>query len=511
MPVDISNPAIVLRLPHFRLVGNEVFFLVSRRPYAQLSTVEIALWQVLDNGSSVAELRKRFPEDADRSLQRFTQLGICTIGEASYPAGRKRVLVFEPHSDDAVLSVGATMWLRRHEFEFIVVTVGSRSNYTSYFDLDREFFDVEKISSLRSSEGTLLSRLIGGQYRALNQSDAPLRYRVGDWSLDWYRRHKISVLAFITHHSDATELGQWMGAIRAVLSEDHADEVWFPLGGPHTDHQLTRDAFLTLMVEEGELFRGRKIRLYQDVPYAVRFPEFTSTVVGALTQGGAILAPEIVTVSSVFDDKRRLVSLYASQFKVDAIWSDVEACGRLANDGGGLAEQFWHLTRPPKLADPELFRADAPLVQRAANQLAQWASRHHEAELLRLLMLVPAGRWTEDMEYLLQFFPRAEIDAYVASAALAEVSELNNSRIRLRPVGAGRKAWALLAFRLIVKPSAPTIFLAGEARLRQARLLSLLWPRTDTAILPTLDQLVAALRALASKSPASHLEQPLSD
>jgi hypothetical protein len=223
------------------------------------------------------------------------------------------------------------------------------------------------------------------------------------------------------------------------------------------------------------------------------------------------LAPEIVTVSSVFDDKRRLVSLYASQFKVDAIWSDVEACGRLAHDGGGLAEQFWHLTRPPKLADPESFRADAPVVQRAANQLAQWASRHHEAELLRLLMLVPAGRWTEDMEYVLQFFPRAEIDAYVARAALAalaDVSELNNSRIRLRPV-AGRKAWALLAFRLIVKPSAPTIFLAGEERLREARLLSLLWPRTDTAILPTLDQLVAALRALASMRPASHVEQPL--
>jgi LmbE family N-acetylglucosaminyl deacetylase len=294
MPVDISNPAIVLRLPHFRLVGNEVFFLVSRRPYAQLSTVEIALWQVLDNGSSVAELRKRFPEDADRSLQRFTQLGICTIGEASYPAGRKRVLVFEPHSDDAVLSVGATMWLRRHEYEFIVVTVGSRSNYTSYFDLDREFFDVEKISSLRSSEGTLFSRLIGGQYRALNQTDASLRYRVGDWSLDWYRRHKISVLAFINHHSNATELGQWIGAIRAVLSEDHADEVWFPLGGPHTDHQLTRDAFLTLMVEERELFRGRKIRCIRTSPTPCGFRNLRRLLLARLRKGAPSWPPRLL-------------------------------------------------------------------------------------------------------------------------------------------------------------------------------------------------------------------------
>ena len=88
----------------------------------------------------------------------------------------------EPHSDDAVLSIGGTLWARRHECEFVVATVCSRSNFTSYYMLGRDYFDVDAISSLRAAEAELFVRLIGGQYRALGRSDAPLRYHGGSRS-----------------------------------------------------------------------------------------------------------------------------------------------------------------------------------------------------------------------------------------------------------------------------------------------------------------------------------------
>jgi len=54
------------------------------------------------------------------------------------------------------------MWIWRHECEFVVVTIASRCNFTSYYDLDREFFEVDKVSSLRNAEAALFVRLHGG-------------------------------------------------------------------------------------------------------------------------------------------------------------------------------------------------------------------------------------------------------------------------------------------------------------------------------------------------------------
>jgi LmbE family N-acetylglucosaminyl deacetylase len=496
-PVALQATSIVLRRPQFRLVGNELFFLVSRRPYARLSPIESAMWAALDDGPSIAKLRSCFTEGTDRVLRRLIELGICEIAETSYLEGRRRVLVFEPHSDDAVLSVGGTMWLRRRECEFEVVTVGSRSNFTSYYYLDRDYFNVDEISSLRNAEGALFTCLLGGQHRALDQPEATLRYHDGDWPLDWYRRHRESISAFIDHHSGPVELRTWTEAIRIALRDSRAAEIWFPLGSPHTDHQLTRDALLALLHGDAMLFEGREVYFYQDVPYAVRNSKFTSTVVDALTRAGAVLVPEVVSVTSTVNEKRHLVSLYASQFKLDAIWPDVEDSARQAHGNGGLAERLWHLKNPPTTANPQAFRADAPIVRQATKQLSRWVSRNRNAERVRLLLLVPAGRWAEDMEYLLRILPMAHIDAYVSLAAAAEVVEFESPRISLHYVGAGAKAWVLLAFRLILMRPMPTIFLGGEKRLREARFLSWLWPLADCVVISTMDHLVSALRRLA--------------
>lgn len=500
--IELQGSNTVLRRPHFRLVGDRLFFLISRRPHAQLSAIESAIWAALDSDPSVDELRARFHEEADWALRRFVEMGLCEIAWTGYPKGRRRVLVFEPHSDDAVLSVGGTMWIQRHECEFIVITISSRSNFTSYYNLDRDYFNVDEISSLRNAEGALFSRLLGGQHRALGHADAPLRYRAGDWSLDWFRRHKVSISAFIDHHSGQAELHEWTEAIRASLSDCQADEVWFPLGSPHTDHQLTRDASLTLLLEAPNLFRGCGVRFYQDVPYAARFPTFTPTVVEALTRAGAILVPEVAPIRSAFAEKLRLVSLYGSQFKLDAIRADVEASARLADGKGGLAERFWRLKTPPKALPAYSIRFDEAIVRRATEQLALWVTRHRHAKRIRLLLLVPAVRWAEDMEYLLRIFSEARIDAYVT--ADPEVAEFDTPRIRVQHVGVGAKVWLLLALRLILMRPAPTLFLAGEKRLREARFLSALWPMSDPVVLLTMDQLVSALRRLASASLQSY-------
>lgn len=494
----------VLPRPHVRLAGNDLYFLISRRPLASLSTDERAIWAALADGGTVGQLRTRFANEADRALRRFLDLEICDLVASAYPAGRRRILVFEPHSDDAVLSVGATMWQRRRECEYILVTIGSRSNFTSYYDLDRDFFNVAEISRLRDAEGALFMRALGGQYRALGLNEAALRYQDGDWSLKWFREHKGAVSAFIDHRSTAHELAAWKAAMQTALREVACEEVWFPLGSPHTDHQLTRDAALTLLAEDAELFAGRAIRFYQDVPYATRFPEFTATILDQLKHMGFHLVGETVAIDASAAAKRRLVSLYASQFKIGVIWPDVEASARPARDETSMVERFWRLEGPARKVDTQALRVDLLAVRETAERLVGWLQRHRNASRLRLLLLLPAGRWKEDVEFILDLFPKAIIDVFAAPAARAEVAAFTHPRLCVHDVGGGGKAWLLLSLRLAFTRPVPTLFVAGGRRQREARLLAKLWPLSDTVVVSTMDRLMAALRQLALPNTLSH-------
>jgi LmbE family N-acetylglucosaminyl deacetylase len=490
----IPGDAVILRRPHFRVHGDELYFLVSRRPHARLAPDELAAWRALEEPSSLDELQRRLPVPAAPALASLVAMGVCEITQGRFAPHRRKVLVIEPHSDDAALSVGGTMWLRRNSCEFEVVTIASRSNFTSYFDLDREFFDPEEVSGLRIAEAALMVRLIGGRHRALGLPEATLRYRDAAWTLEWYRRHRFSVAAFIGHRSGEVELRAWTEAVGSALRETDAEEVWMPLGiGLHTDHELARNACLAALLEDPALAARRTVRLYEEVPYAARRPEFTSTVLNGLTKLGARLVPEPVPIEAVFAEKMRLITLFGSQFKLQALQADIESSARLAGEGGPRSERFWKMERPPASLDPLSLYVDEAIVRGSAARLARWARRHRNANRIRLLLVVPAGRWAEDMRELLRLFPRTTFEVHASDASLAEIESLRDTRIEVRVVR-GRLAWARLALDLASSRPAPTVFLSGTRREREARWLSRLWPLADPIVLPTMDHLMHSLR-----------------
>jgi len=89
------------------------------------------------------------------------------------------------------------------------------------------------------------------------------------------------------------------------------------------------------------------MRFYQDVPYTARSPEFTPTVLNALTDAGAVINPEVSSITPAFPDKLHLGSIYASQFKPNAIGPEIERPARIAAEDHELAERFWLIQRPP--------------------------------------------------------------------------------------------------------------------------------------------------------------------
>jgi LmbE family N-acetylglucosaminyl deacetylase len=499
-PVEaLSGDEAVLRRPQFARRGELLFFLDSRRPFLTLDAAEAALWDALEGGPSVTALRARFGAGAEAGVRRLVDAGVCDLA-VPHRSGRRRVLVVEPHIDDAALSVGGTIWQRRDECEFTVLTIASRSNFTSYFELDRPWFEVEKVSALRRAEAELFARVTGGRHLALGYDEATLRYRGGDWTLDWFRRHRHSVSAFIGHRSGEGELRRWTEGLRAALREIPSDEVWLPLGvGAHTDHELARNACLRALVEEPALAAGRELRLYEEVPYASHDPGYAQRLVRELERAGARLAPEPVRVDDAFETKLRLLTIFGSQFKVEALRAGIEASAELASGGVGRAERLWRLERPPRAVDPLSLYVDAPEIESAAGLLSRWSARHRKARRLRLLLLVPAGRWAEDLELLEGAFPAARFDVFAAAGSEAEVADHPSPRVKLRTLAPGERSWALLSLRLAVSPPVPTLFLAGRKRLALAHRLSRFWPMSDPVVLPSLGHLVTALGRPASR------------
>ena len=191
--------AIVVRRPHFQLKEGSLYFMISRRPFAALNHAQQSLWNVLENEAPVGALRTSLGNSADECLHRLLALEVIELIVPAPLGKRRRVMVVEPHMDDAALSVGGVMLQRRSECEFLIVTMATRSVATSYRDLDRDYFDIETVSGVRKAESRIVARLLWGHHIPLGLADATLRYYPQNWTLDWFRRHKPAVYTALQH------------------------------------------------------------------------------------------------------------------------------------------------------------------------------------------------------------------------------------------------------------------------------------------------------------------------
>ncbi len=503
--IQPTDDLVVFRRPHFELRNGSLFFLLSTRPHAELDEKEAKLWAMIDGITTIGQLKQAQP-GAEERLGRFWDSGIFELAPLRFPQERKRILVVEPHMDDAILSVGGLMWSLRESCEFTLLSVAGRSNFTSYYSLERDFFDVEKVSQLRKSESTLVMRLLGGQHAVLEELEAPLRYQAGDWTLDWFKQHRKSVGEFVVHSASDDETESWAAAIERFLLTVAAEEIWLPLGiGIHTDHELTRNACLRVLRRLPNVESRMAIFLYEDVPYASQFPAHTAQVVGAIAEAGGVLEPQASDITCAFDAKLRLLSIYGSQFKMSFMSPRVEVASRFASPSGeGCCERRFKMNRIPGAVAPLSVYSGRKVVEDLVIRLGPWYRRHRMARRVRLLCPVPVGRWADDMQLLLQAFPQAILEVHVSRRSLAETEELSSPRIDVRPVGGLGGAWLQRLIRLAVSRPCPMITLMGQNHLAGARVARVACFLSDTFIATRMTHFVQAVEGvLASPRAAS--------
>lgn len=494
------SDAVVVRRPHFRLQGDSLFFLISKRPFAPLAPAEQNLWSALEQEATVGEIEARLGAQAGESIRRLVALEVAEVLTPAPRGKRRRVMVIEPHMDDAALSVGGLMLQRRAECEFLLVTVATQSVATSYRGIDRDFFDVQTISNLRKAESQIVARLVWGRHIPLGLVEATLRYYPQKWTLDWFRRHEQAVWAYLEHAAGRGELELWTSTIAKAIQDIDPEEIWMPLGiGVHVDHQLTRHACLNILRTNPRLLEQRVCRFFQDVPYAANFPHHTAELVYTLRQAGVKLEEERVDVTDVKQEKMHLLSVYLSQWKTDVIWRRVESCSKAL---GGAPESFselWYRVTAPPRKDVDMIDTSATKksIYRVARDVAPWLRRNRNARKIGILLAAPMGRWADDLRYLLDRFPNAQFEVHMQSKFAGHAEMFASPRVEVR-LGGDRWRWMLGdALPAILSRRLPLVVITGEQREKHGRWMARLGLLSDPVVAATMSDFVQALQYAA--------------
>ena len=168
----------------------------------------------------------------------------------------------------------------------------------------------------------------------------------------------------------------------------------------------------------------------------------------------------------------------------------------------GFHELFYRLVAlPTRPIDPIACYAEKDDVLKLAGKLKKWFSRNRAASQIKFLMLVGVGRWAEDMNFLLDTFPKATLQMHISRSLLAETENFTSPKIVIRAVAPGGRSWLGEALNCFLKPG-PVVIVSGRKRERIANQIRALAFGFDVMVVPALHHLVLALRIISREMPA---------
>jgi len=492
-PENMSNPlTLFVPRPHYTLKGNELYFMSSRNPLRVLTPLEVSAWEAVSKKIMLADLEDEHAPGVADIVQSFVNDGLCDAFEPNKNNMRKKVLIFEPHSDDAALSIGGIMWQYRDTCEFTLITLGSSSNYTSYYFSTRGPLKVQTVTDLRISENEIFMKYFHGKHIAAGENEAALRYRDGNWSREFLKENRTSISAFTNRFATEEERTRWTEVICKYLRTVPFDEIWMPMGvGTHTDHGITRDACLEALDREATLVAGADIYMYQEVPYDGQFSEHKLSIISTLESYGAQLEHHPIEISDSYAQKLRLLNIFASQFKLPAIRKGIETSARPPYSTG-YYEHLWKLHKLPAHLDPECLFIDTPYVQSVRAGVQQWITKHKSTKKVRIIILMPSGQWKRHLGRLLETLPDARFEVYASQSCIAEIRTFSNERVDFTELPAGYASSAGLILKIMAAKATPTLFIAGDNRIKIAEAIGRLWIQHDTIVVRTMESLFLA-------------------
>lgn len=437
--------------PHNRLRDGKVFFLISSQPILELNSEEVLLYGSIDGRKTVAELEEKHPGARARLLKWYEAAIIELVLPITSPAG-PHLVVIEPHMNDAALSAGGRLLHRRGRNRITILSVVKWSNFTSYMILGGDFLNAGEVTTLRQQESVLAAKLLGAQHDCLDWTDTMLRLWPADrWSSAVVENFRRAPHIFTHLLPDPWDVSQLAKQLMERLNFLAPDELWIPMGlGRHTDHRTTRSACLRMWADARDRFSSVPVFMYEDLPYAA-IRGHAAQIRAELASCGTRLVRATEDITDVFEEKLRVISIYASHFK----HADIEsAIRRLAEREGGaparLGEAYHRLEgslrRLP--AESNLSQEWAGLTALEARTCSLLLNRAKYRHLT--VLTLPCGnlaKWKIDSGTLLKAFPDSDFRVYIPENAAWQVEEGGNDRLTLKFGRGGWRGWLRIISR----------------------------------------------------------------
>jgi len=430
--------------PHYRVQGNQLFFLVSRRPAVDLSEKDLGIFRKIDGEKTVAEIAQGEVGVIER-LREWFEADILEMISPAERVSAPHLVVIEPHMDDAALSVGGRLLHRRGRNRITILSVVKYSNFTSYWDLKRDYLNVDTVTALRLRESELAARLLGAEHRCLDWTDAPIRFFPADrWSVEELKRILPAVYASMEIPPDSKEVAILKEKLRSELERLAPDDIWIPMGlGSHVDHRTVRSACVAMLSEARGRLAKSSVSMYEDLPYNRK--SLALQIQKAFAIHGTILLRSTEDVTDVFDEKLRLISVFASQFKRSYMEPLIKGCAERAERSapGRLAEVYYRVQGLTTQPCESSLAPNRPVLDAVRPRARSLLKKTREFQKLVVMASASAnlGRWRTDCDRLLAMFPNSRMSLYSSRAMDWQVRNAVHDRIAVTVVRNGLADW----------------------------------------------------------------------
>jgi LmbE family N-acetylglucosaminyl deacetylase len=379
------------------------------------------------------------------------------MGRVHSIAALPHIVVIEPHMDDAALSVGGLLLLRRGQARVTILSVTKYSNYTKELMHGDGSTNEQEVTRRRCEETARAASLLGAEHRTMEERDATLRFLPPEaWARHARKRLLSSFKAWTTFGSSREELSSLASRIRDAVIALEPDELWVPLGvGWNIDHLRTRDACLAMIAQEPQTACPR-VLLYEDGAYISRCRGHAAQIVRAFSRAGWTLTRRTEEIGSVFEEKMRVVSVFESQLDSSATERAFRKAQRTAGNGS-LVEAVYELSPASRPPAPAELSYKWELLEDLRRRLGPWVEGRRDWKRIVVLGFSPFGRWEESMRLLLQVFHGATLTVFVSSRHAWETEHWQDERVQIRMVGPGFLPWLWVLAQQLLSFGTPTV------------------------------------------------------
>jgi LmbE family N-acetylglucosaminyl deacetylase len=448
--------------PHYRVEGNRLFFLISRRPTFEMSDADLRLFLEIDGKRTMASITRGEKVSIDR-IRRWYESDILELVPPTERLSKPHLVVVEPHMDDAVLCAGGRLLHRRGRARITILSVVKYSNFTTYWHLKRDFLDIDAVTSLRLKESGLAAALLGADHRWLDWKDAPLRFYPGDkWSAENLERTAKAANSFLDFSPDPEEVSILEKKLHSELELLKPDELWIPMGlGPHIDHRTVRSACVRMLAGAPERFAETDVQMYEDLPY--NEPDHAVRIRDAYMLEGTRISRCTEDITDVFEEKLRIISVFASQFKRSFMEPLIRRCAEKAapTGSGKLHEAYFPVDRPiaqPRESALAPNKWELDLIRGRAKALFKTRTAYRHI----IVIATPSanlGRLRTDGERLLSMFPNCGMTLYAPGKTAWQIGDDDRQQIDVEEIGDGIADWIRAALRAICRARTPVVIL----------------------------------------------------